>query len=73
MNASDLAFPLSYAHAANEGRRFIANGITKRDLFAAFALAGIAANRDIQHSPKEDSAYAYQYADAMLYARGRDS
>ena len=47
------------------------NNMTMRDLFAAFALAGIIANRE----PHQELAaiHAYNYADAMIEQRNKDA
>lgn len=59
------AFPTLEEHGFNEG----APGMTLRDYFAAKAMQGIVSRGgllDVQHVTKT----AYQYADAMLKARG---
>lgn len=46
-------------------------GMSLRDYFAAQALVGIvSAKKGGWDGPEEDSKKAYQYADAMLAARG---
>lgn len=56
-------------HTDVNGNPEISLNISLRDLFAAFALAGItAANLDQDYSV--DAQMAYYYADAMLKKRG---
>jgi hypothetical protein len=43
-------------------------GMTLRDVFAAFALAGLIANPSHEH-PSSAADHAYQYADAMMLKR----
>lgn len=43
--------------------------VTLRDLFAAFALAGIRANPDVDIQDADVASDAYAQADAMLAAR----
>ena len=47
------------------------NNMTMRDLFAAFALAGMLAEREMANYPLT-ARYAYIYADAMIKAREAD-
>jgi len=48
------------------------NNMTMRDLFAAFALAGMLAERETANYPLA-ARYAYIYADAMLEERNKDA
>ena len=49
-----------------------AAGLSKRDLFAAFAMAGLLAGRQsYMISAKDDAKLAYSIADEMLDARER--
>lgn len=54
----------------NQGRTH-ANGISKRDYFAAAALTGICGDGipGSHHRPEQTAKEAYAYADAMLKAR----
>lgn len=45
-------------------------GMTLRDYFAGQALAGIAADPDVDISTDERARWSYRMADAMLKARG---
>lgn len=49
---------------------FVSSGITLRDLYAGFALAGMLA-RDVDSRPDDVEAVAFQYADSMLSERER--
>ena len=49
-------------------------GMTMRDYFAAKALGGLIASRDARSphfAPKDDAAYCYAIADAMLAERAQ--
>jgi hypothetical protein len=60
------AFPLS---APSDWEHF-QPGMTLRDYFAGQALAGIAADPDVDISTDERARWSYRMADAMLKARG---
>jgi len=47
------------------------NNMTMRDLFAAFALAGMLAEK--RPLGEEAAKYAYVYADEMIRARNKDA
>ena len=44
-----------------------------RDLFAAAALAGLAANSSLDMEPTQSAEWAYDQADAMLAARAQEN
>jgi hypothetical protein len=48
------------------------NNMTMRDLFAAFALAGMLAEKP-RPLGEEAAKYAYIYADEMINARSKDA
>lgn len=49
------------------------NEMTMRDLFAAFAMAGMLADNSSRESVYKLSADAYKCADAMIEQRSRDA
>ena len=69
------AFPraASEGHAAKENRYGEQDGMTLRDYFAGQALAGVAATRvkaNCDMVAVNVAEHAYEWADAMLKARG---
>ena len=62
------AFPNSIK-ITNEGFAEL-RGMTLRDYFAAKALQGLLSNHTAEGQNQEYASWAYQYADAMLKARG---
>ena len=67
------AFPVAFEVANGDGSKSTVYqmGMTLRDYFAAKALQGFMANKanPMHFQPKEDAAWAYAIADAMLKAR----
>lgn len=78
INTDGAAFPVTYEGGNNNGDSpFFHQGVTLRDYFAAKALTYLVELHTITHDPKLESAskrviaqHAYEFADAMLAARG---
>ena len=49
------------------------NNMTMRDLFAAFAMAGMLADQSARDNVYILSAYAYKCADALIEQRNKDA
>jgi len=61
-----------YRNADGELKRETPYDISLRDFFAGCALMGIVQQTDRQWNMPSDVTEAFQYADAMLRARGND-
>ena len=66
------AFPV-LDHITPERLAFASHGMTLRDYFAAKAMQGFMANKNIptRFSPEDDASYFYAIADAMLAERAK--
>lgn len=66
---NEPAFPT--LHIDDPEYRWTENGMTLRDYFAAAALTGLMEQSGVLHD-KEIAKWAYEFADAMLKARGQE-
>ena len=69
-NADDHAYPASADAQAFPSTEDLGKvqcwGLTKRELFAGLAMAGMLANSDIDYESEPQAAEARKYADALL-------
>lgn len=70
INDGGPAFPVPDSHHANGQVQYGANGMTLRDWFAGQALAGLLAATDLSGTHALYAEESYEFADAMLKARG---
>lgn len=59
------AFPIAYE---DDVTRYVSHGLSMRDYFAAQAMSSLIAE---EWAPKDCARQAYEFADAMLKARGQ--
>ena len=65
---NEPAFPLGYSRTWDTGERedYYAEGLTKREYFAAAIIQGITASRRQMYSSRDDIIEAVKMADALL-------